>query len=221
MYPRHAAHHLQSLFAAFPVVVVTGARQVGKTTLLKQVFPALDYVVFDASLDVEQARREPELFLKNHPAPLIWDEIQFAPELVASIKRTVDANHAKPGQFLLTGSQQWQVMSTLAESLAGRVAFLDLAGLSLSELSSEQVQPAASLWLSRWIAAQESGQQQDFVAWSRSASRFAGSLPEWLWRGFMPKAQTLELALVPDFWQGYHRTYVERDARLAGEVGDV
>lgn len=220
MYPRHAAHHLQSLFAAFPVVVVTGARQVGKTTLLKQVFPALDYVVFDASLDVEQARREPELFLKNHPAPLILDEIQFAPELVASIKRTVDANHAKPGQFLLTGSQQWQVMSTLAESLAGRVAFLDLAGLSLSELSSEQVQPAASLWLSRWIAAQESGQQQDFVAWSRSAARFAGSLPEWLWRGFMPKAQTLELALVPDFWQGYHRTYVERDARLAGEVGD-
>ena len=111
MYPRNAAHHLQSLFAAFPVVVVTGARQVGRTTLLRQVFPTLDYVVFDASLDLEQARSEPELFLKNHPAPVILDEIQYAPELVASIKRAVDANQARPGQFLLTGSQQWQVLN--------------------------------------------------------------------------------------------------------------
>jgi predicted AAA+ superfamily ATPase len=61
MYPRNAAIHLQNLFAAFPVVVVTGARQVGKTTLRRQVFPTLDYVVFDASLDLEQARSEPEL----------------------------------------------------------------------------------------------------------------------------------------------------------------
>lgn len=126
MYPRNAAIHLQSLFAAFPVMVVTGARQVGKTTLLRRVFPTLDYVVFDASLDLEQARSEPELFLKNHPGPVILDEIQYAPELVASIKRAVDANQARPGQFLLTGSQQWQVMSALAESLAGRVAFVEL-----------------------------------------------------------------------------------------------
>lgn len=220
MYPRNVVDHLQSLFAAFPVVVVTGARQVGKTTLLRQVFPALDYVVFDASLDLEQARSEPELFLKNHPAPVVLDEIQYAPELVASIKRAVDAKQARPGQFLLTGSQQWQVMNTLAESLAGRVAFVELSGLSLSELANEQPQAGSELWLSRWMTAQEQGQQQDFAARARNAPRYAGSLPEWLWRGFMPKAQTLTLGLVPDFWQGYHRTYVERDARLAGEVGD-
>lgn len=220
MYPRNAVHHLQSLFAAFPVVVVTGARQVGKTTLLRQVFPALDYVVFDASLDLEQARSEPALFLKNHPAPVVLDEIQYAPELVASIKRAVDANQARPGQFLLTGSQQWQVMHALAESLAGRVAFVELAGLSLSELAHEQPQAASSLWLSRWMSAQQAGAQQGFAADVRTAPNYGGGLPEWLWRGFMPRAQTLELALVNDFWQGYHRTYIERDARLAGEVGD-
>jgi predicted AAA+ superfamily ATPase len=218
MYPRNAAIHLQSLFAAFPVVVVTGARQVGKTTLLRQVFPTLDYVVFDASLDLEQARSEPELFLKNHPAPVILDEIQYAPELVASIKRAVDANQARPGQFLLTGSQQWQVMSALAESLAGRVAFVELGGLSQSELAGDQ--PQASLWPERWMAAQEALAQQDFAAHARTAPRYSGSLAQWLWRGFLPKAHTLEQGLVPDFWQGYHRTYVERDARLAGEVGD-
>lgn len=220
MYPRNAVHHLKSLFAAFPVVVVTGARQVGKTTLLRQLFPALDYVVFDASMDLEQARSEPELFLKNHPAPVVLDEIQYAPELVASIKRAVDAQHAKPGQFLLTGSQQWQVMQALAESLAGRVAFVELSGLSLSELTHTQPQTASSLWLHRWMQAQEQGTQQAFADHARTAPCYPGNLQEWLWRGFMPKAQTLDLGLVPDFWQGYHRTYVERDARLAGEVGD-
>ena len=218
--PRNATQHLQSLFAAFPVVVVTGARQVGKTTLLRQVFPDLDYVVFDASLDLEQARSEPDLFLRNHPAPLILDEIQYAPELVASIKRAVDAQHAKPGQFLLTGSQQWQVMQALAESLAGRVAFVELSGLSLSELTHTQPQTASSLWLHRWMQAQERGAQQAFADQARASPCYPGHLQEWLWRGFMPKAQTLDSGLVPDFWQGYHRTYVERDARLAGEVGD-
>lgn len=220
MYPRNAIVHLQKLFAAFPVVVVSGARQVGKTTLLRQAYPALDYVVFDASQDLEQARREPELFLKNHPAPLILDEIQYAPELVASIKRAVDAQQARPGQFLITGSQQWQVMAALAESLAGRVAFLDLAGLSVSELSMPTHTHSAKLWLPRWMAAQEAGAQADFFAWSRSAPRHSGSLQEWLWRGSMPRAQTLPQDLVSDFWAGYHRTYIERDARLAGEVSD-
>jgi len=220
MYPRNAVHHLQSLFAAFPVVVVTGARQVGKTTLLRQLFPALDYVVFDASMDLEQARSEPELFLKNHPAPLILDEIQYAPELVANIKRAVDAQLAKPGQFLMTGSQQWQVMQALAESLAGRVAFVELSGLSLSELTRTQPQTASSLWLPRWMQAQEQGTQQAFADHARGVPCHPGNLQEWLWRGFMPRAQTLDLGLVPDFWQGYHLTYVERDARLAGEVGD-
>ena len=220
MFPRNSVCHLQSLFSAFPVVVVSGARQVGKTTLLRQTYPSVDYVVLDASQDLEQARREPDLFLNNHPCPLIVDEIQYAPELVSSIKRRVDAQQASPGQFLLTGSQQWQVMASLAESLAGRVAFVDLGGLSLSELTQPQPQAPGDLWLSRWFTAQEKGEQQDFFAWSRTAPRFSGGLHEWLWRGFMPRAQTLALNLVPDFWAGYHRTYVERDARLAGEVGD-
>jgi predicted AAA+ superfamily ATPase len=111
-------------------------------------------------------------------------------------------------------------MSALAESLAGRVAFVELAGLSLSELTHAQPQAPNTLWLTRWMAAQESDAQQAFADDARTRPRYTGSLPEWLWRGFMPKAHTLDLAMVPDFWQGYHRTYVERDARLAGEVGD-
>ncbi len=111
---RLLSDRLVRLSSTFPVVVVSGARQVGKTTLPRHVFPQHDYVVFDASLDRENARREPELFLKNHPSPVILDEIQYAPEVVSAIKRQVDRNRGAPGQFLLTGSLQWQVLRALA-----------------------------------------------------------------------------------------------------------
>ena len=194
----------------FPVVVVTGARQVGKTTLLRHTFPEHDYVVFDASLDLEDARREPDLFLLNHPPPVILDEVQFAPEVVATVKRWVDRDADRAGQYLMTGSQQWQVMRTLAESLAGRAAFLDLQGFSLQEISG---QPKG--WLPRWLEAPE-----DFLSWARQGQRYGGSLTTWLWRGSLPRAIAIDLAVVPDFWSGYHRTYVERDARLLAEVED-
>lgn len=201
---------LARLTENFPVVVVSGARQVGKTTLLKHLFPQHDYVVFDASLDLEGARRDPDLFLLNHPSPLILDEIQYAPELVSAIKRFVDRSPARVSQFILTGSQQWQVLKTLSESLAGRAAFLDLQGFSLQELSD-----ADSCWLTGWLESPE-----QFPEWSRTAARYSGELTTWLWNGFMPGVQPLPSDLVTDFWAGYHRTYIERDARLMGEIQD-
>lgn len=194
----------------FPVVVVSGARQVGKTTLLKHIFPTHDYCVFDASIDLEGARRDPDLFLLNHPSPLILDEIQYAPELVSAVKRRVDRAESAPGQFILTGSQQWQVLKTLSESLAGRAVFLDLQGFALQEISDSE-----TCWLARWLDAPD-----QFPEWSRTATYFTGELTKWLWKGFMPGVQTLPDDLVTDFWGGYHRTYVERDARLMGEIQD-
>jgi hypothetical protein len=210
---RCATERLRQLFAAFPVVVVSGARQVGKTTLLRHAFPDLDYVVFDPSLDVENARSEPDLFLHGHRPPLILDEIQYAPELVSALKRRIDEAEARPGMYLVTGSQQWQVMQTLAESLAGRAAFLDLQGFSLQELAGAD---ARSGWLEPWLH-----DPDGFMAAQPQPAKFAERpLWEWLWRGTMPGAHGLDLALVPDFWTGYHRTYVERDARMAGAVDD-
>lgn len=194
----------------FPVTVVSGARQVGKTTLLRHLFPRHDYVVFDASLDREGARRDPDLFLLNHPPPVILDEIQYAPELVSAIKRSADRSSSANGHFILTGSQQWQVLKTLSESLAGRAAFLDLQGFSLQELSD-----ADSCWLPRWLDTPE-----QFLEWGRASATFPGDLTSWLWKGFMPGVQPLPDDLVTDFWAGYHRTYIERDARLMGEIQD-
>jgi uncharacterized protein len=209
--PRAATEKLTRLAGAFPVVVVSGARQVGKTTLLRHVFPNLDYVVFDPTRDVENARADPDLFLQNHPPPVVLDEIQYAPELAAAIKRRVD-DARQPGMFLLTGSQRWQVMRSLSESLAGRAAFLDLGGLSIHEVCGDG---APADWLSRWM-----DDPALLVASRPPVAALGRTLWEWLWRGTMPAAHLLDADLVPDFWAGYHRTYVERDARQGGAVED-
>jgi len=204
---------LLKLVGAFPVVVVSGARQVGKTTLLRHVFPDYDYAVFDPSIDLERARSEPDLFLRNHPSPVILDEIQYAPELVSAVKRRVDASDARPGMYLMSGSQQWQVLRSLAESLAGRAAFLDLRGFSIQELAGAGT---SACWLTEWLR-----DAHAFVAEAKHTNTcFSGTLWNWLWRGFLPRLNDLDETLVPEFWMGYHRTYVERDARMVADVDD-
>ncbi len=124
---------LHALASSFPAVVVVGARQVGKSTLLQRVFgDRAQAVVFDPLIDVENARADPDLFLDNRRPPLILDEIQYAPEVVSTLKRRIDRDR-RPGLYFLTGSQQWGVLRALAESLAGRAAFLDLDGFCLSD----------------------------------------------------------------------------------------
>jgi len=127
---RNLSKKIRGLAENFPIVVVSGARQVGKSTLLRHLFPDMDAVVFDPVIDIGNARKDPDLFLDNHPAPLILDEIQYAPELVSALKRRVDEDRT-PGRYILTGSQQWAVLKTISESLAGRCVFSDLEGFSL------------------------------------------------------------------------------------------
>jgi len=202
---------LERLFSVFPVVVVTGARQVGKSTLLANTLGRrMETVVFDPVIDIENARQDPELFLRNRKPPLILDEVQYAPELIPAIKRRVDqARH--PGQYVLTGSQQWGVLQSVAESLAGRAVFLDLEGFNLSEAVDIQT----STWLSKWL--------EDPVAlFQDQLGRLPGetTLYEQLWRGFLPEAQFIPLDTIPDFHAAYQRTYIERDVRLMADISD-
>lgn len=125
---------IQKLSKQFKVVLVTGARQVGKSTLLKHCDENRNYVSLDDLSERELAINEPKLFLETHKAPLIIDEIQYAPELLSYIKLIVDKSDKK-GQYWLTGTQQFHLMKNVSESLAGRVGILDLMGLSLVELS--------------------------------------------------------------------------------------
>jgi uncharacterized protein len=200
------AEMVRQAAAAMPVVVLIGARQVGKTTLFRQVFPEASVVTFDPHLETGNARREPDLFLASQPRPLLLDEIQYAPELVAAVKRAIDRDR-RPGQFLITGSQQWQVMARLAESLAGRAIILELEGFSAVELARQE-----HGWLGRWLDAPD----QPPLTALPSRCPFA----EQIWRGFLPEAQELSLTLLPLFQQSYRSTYIERDVRLLAELAD-
>lgn len=118
---------------SFKAVLVTGARQVGKSTLLHHLYPKLDYLTFDDLVLLAEAKREPGLFFMSHPAPVILDEIQYIQQLFPYIKMECDAKDA-PGMFVLTGSQSFRLMKNVSETLAGRVAIFELSGLSLREI---------------------------------------------------------------------------------------
>ena len=124
---------LKRLFEQFPITVVTGARQVGKTSLVRKVFPYFSYVSLDVPSIAEQAEQNPATFLTSYEEPLIIDEVQYAPSLLRSLKVVVD-KEKKPGRFVLTGSQNFLLMQGISESLAGRCGLLNMLNLSSSEL---------------------------------------------------------------------------------------
>ncbi len=208
---RLVAGRLHLMLKQFPIVVVTGARQVGKSTLVGHELADWDNVVFDPAADVGGARQDLELFLDNHPPPLVLDEIQFAPELVPAIKRRVD-RAPRPGLYVLTGSQQWSVLRSASESLAGRAVFLDLEGFCLSEIAGADV---SGSWLERYL--EDAGA---LLAAPPERLEQPRTVYEQLWRGFLPRADSLDEELVGDFYRAYLRTYIERDVRLVGDVSD-
>jgi predicted AAA+ superfamily ATPase len=120
--------------ATRPVVVLTGARQTGKTSLVKRLFPSHEFVSLDLPSEAEQAERDPKSFLARHPPPLVVDEVQYAPALFRHLKTRVDAHRHRNGQFVLTGSQKFSLMNSVSESLAGRADILELEPLSWPEV---------------------------------------------------------------------------------------
>jgi uncharacterized protein len=122
-----------------PSILVTGARQTGKSTLLQHMFPDTTYITFDYLQQVEAAREAPEQFLSRFLDPVILDEIQYVPELFRELKIVIDNHRERYGWWIMTGSQQFSLMEQVSESLAGRIALLRLETLSAMELRQEKV----------------------------------------------------------------------------------
>jgi predicted AAA+ superfamily ATPase len=117
-----------------PVIVLTGARQTGKTSTFLHLFPDYAFVSLDLPTEAEQAEKEPERFLQRHPPPVIIDEVQYAPGLFRHLKVAVDVHRKRNGQFLLTGSHKFTLMKNVSESLAGRADIVELETLSFAEI---------------------------------------------------------------------------------------
>lgn len=160
--PRRLDAQLIRAARAFPVVVLSGPRRSGKTTLLRRRFPAADYRLLEDPAVLAAVRADPRAFLDGLRLPAVLDEIQNAPELLRFIRARVDARPRRAGQWLLTGSQDFSLMQGVTESMAGRAAILQLLPLSSDETDKVTVlrggfpevlaRPrAASLWFQSYI----------------------------------------------------------------------
>ena len=128
---------LKKVSGLFPAVIVTGPRQSGKTTFLKYTFPEAEYVTFDDPVMQDFAKNDPNGFIaKFSSRQIILDEIQYVPELFSYLKMDIDQNREVCGKWLLTGSQQFNMMKEISDSLAGRIAILNMFPFSQNELSS-------------------------------------------------------------------------------------
>lgn len=137
-YKREISDKIRAFAGEFPVIILTGARQVGKTTLLRELFPTYEYVSLDIPSTAQMASENPDLFLKKYPPPLIIDEIQYAPGVFRHLKVWVDQHRELKGQIILTGSQKFNLMKEVSESLAGRVGVLEMEPLSVFELRQHE-----------------------------------------------------------------------------------
>ncbi|RIL08372.1 MAG: hypothetical protein DCC75_09105 [Proteobacteria bacterium] len=132
-FTRYIEGKVRAAASTFPAIVLTGARQAGKSTLLRKLFPAHQYVTLDLPSDADQANRDPDSFFHRFHGDVVIDEVQYAPGLFRHLKVLIDQDRHRMGRYILTGSQKFTLMKEVSDSLAGRVAILNLENLSLSE----------------------------------------------------------------------------------------
>ena len=193
----------------YPVVLISGPRQVGKTTMLKKLMEGTgrNYVSLDDLQERALAKNDPEMFLQLHKPPVLIDEVQYAPELFSMIKLIVDKEHRK-GDFWLTGSQIFDLMKGVQESLAGRVAVLSLSSLSQTEIYGGEDRPFRI-------------ELEDLT--KRKEGRTSADLQEIfrrIFQGSMPAIVSNEVSNNSIFYGSYLSTYIERDVRNLSDAID-
>ena len=207
--PRSLEKVVKQVTKEYPVVLVTGPRQVGKTTMLQKLMENTDrsYVSLDDLNERSIAKSDPELFLQLHKPPVLIDEVQYAPELFTYIKIYADTHH-EPGAFWLTGSQAFKLMHGVQESLAGRVAVLSMTSLAQAELCGGSAEP----FRVELDALSNRGKQRE--------STDVKGIYERIYRGSMPAVIGGANSNIQIFYSSYLSTYIERDVKELSEAID-
>lgn len=205
---RHIEKTIEKSFAAFPAVLITGPRQVGKSTLLINRFKNIPNVTLDNPLQLLSLRQDPVEFFKLHDSPLIIDEVQRAPECFSVLKYMIDSDR-RVGMYILTGSQKYALMKGVSESLAGRIGIIDMLGLSDREIYEDPFDrpflPTSDYLLERRPKMAPSIQN----LWER------------IHRGSMPELYSNENMDWEQYYAAYVDTYIERDVKQLSSVGDT
>ncbi len=201
---RWLQNQLDLALATLPVVILTGARQTGKSTLVRNLYPERRYLTLDDLDLLHQAQEEPDSLLVN--PPIIIDEVQRAPNLLLAIKRHVDKTR-NPGDFLLTGSAQFSLMRSVVDSLAGRAAYLDLHPFAPLEWQSKSTATIDQLF----------EKSLDF-----DLPNAHDNWKNWLLRGgFVPALNCSSDDSRAVWFGGYVKTYLERDLHELSNIGSL
>lgn len=195
---RHIENVVERRSQNSKAILLTGPRQVGKSTLYKHLFSNVNQVTFDDDLLLAQAEEDMNLFLLNNPCPLMIDEVQKCPSIFNKLKIILD-NTDKYGNFYLTGSQKLQLMEGVSESLAGRVSVVELEGLSLREIKG--------ISFNRHFIPMEAYIRER----EKSLKEYRQGLWETIHRGSYPELYANPEREWVDFYQSYVKTYLERD----------
>jgi predicted AAA+ superfamily ATPase len=213
MFERTIKPFIERTAKEFPVLLVTGPRQIGKSSLLFMIkSETRKYVTLDNLADRELAKSDPALFFQKYPPPVVIDEVQYAPDLFTAIKIWVDEHRmdytvggkksANPaGAFWLTGSQKFSLMKGIQESLAGRVAIIDMLGFSRRELLKTPY-TSAPFWPS-----------MDMIHQGKCGKLTLMDMYSLIWKGSFPELLTKKNLARNDFFRSYMQTYIERDVR--------
>ena len=204
---RSISSYIQKAEKSFKAVLVTGARQTGKSTLLKQLFPDKKYVTFDDPFLEDQAKQNANMFMSLNQPPVTFDEVQRVPNLFRYIKIECDSRN-EYGLYCLSGSQPFKLMKSVSESLSGRVSIVELAPLSLREIQGDRF-------------ARPFLPTMDYILERQTSVRKPDNLWQIIHRGCYP-----ELYQNPDldwqqFYASYVKTYLERDVRDLSAVQDL
>ncbi len=200
--------HMNTFFKA---ILVTGARQVGKTTMLRQLAAGEErtYVTMDNAMARMLAKTDPVLFFQTYKPPMIIDEIQKAPELFEQIKIICD-NSEERGLFWLTGSQQYSMMGSVRETLAGRIGILNMYSLSKNEIDGIDFVDELDFSLPNLIKRQSMSKKNDIM-----------DVYEYIWRGGMPDVLQADEELRQEYFNSYIETYLMRDVTESGGITDT
>ena len=207
---RHIEHVIERIAKRKAVIVLTGARQVGKSTMLKEVYRGVNYITMNRPLVRESAKDNPSLFFEANKPPIIIDEIQKAAELFDYIKDLVDDNKLK-GQFYLTGSQSLKLMKNISDSLAGRAGIIKMLGLSMRELDGVAYREP-------FIPVHERNAEME-----KASPRFDyTNIIARVHKGFFPELYETESDLHDwaDYYSSYFQTYIEKDIKDVLNIRD-
>ena len=199
---------VSNLTKEYSCILITGPRQVGKSTMLEHIDGTRNKVTLDDLQERNLARTDPEMFLKIHKTPILIDEVQYAPELFSYIKIAID-NGAAPGSFWLTGSQSYKLMTLVQESLAGRVAILNLTSLSQHELFASNKLEPFEISIDKLQLREKNNVPADI-----------GEIFNRIWNGGLPGLSSGKYTNRDIYYSSYLQTYLSRDVKEEIPVKD-